>query len=175
MSDTASNDPTASQTALRVVPRVVSSAAAFSELASTLIAAISRVSAAVPAFDDARVTKDFIARKLRVPAPFVTEAVSALVVAAELRDMHPGHWDRTLIRRQYIDAFIPLLKHMEVATKKLRFDIDAQQALLAADAQQIYAVTKALARDREATALGVHVGNMRRALRAARRRRRAGR
>lgn len=175
MSDKPTNDPAASQTALQTTPRVSPSTTAFAELANTLIAAITRVSAAVPVFDDSRVSRDFVERKLRVPAPFVIEAVAALIAESELRGVNALNSDRILLRQQYIDAFYPLLRHMEVAAKELRFRIEAQEALLASDAQQIYGVGKALAQDRSTNSmLKVYVRNMSRALRAARRPRRKG-
>jgi DNA-binding protein H-NS len=173
MVDKPVDDPSAaSQSGGEVVPRLPYSSPSFWELANTLIGAIDKVSAAVPTFEDSRVSREFVERKLRVPASFVTEAVSALLVEPELRSVNTLSSDRTLLRKQYIDAFLPLLNHMDVATKELRFNIEAQQALLAADAQQIYGFAKVLAQDRDTSSVSVYVGNMKRALRAARRKKR---
>lgn len=147
----------------------------YSELAKTLIAMIDQVlRAATPDFETPTLSPKYVARKLRVPPDLISHAFGALLVHPELKNVDALDAATALRRKQYIDAFIPVIKHMDATLKAMRFNVDANQALIAASAEQIYGVAKALARDRETASLSVFVGNMKRALRAARRPRRRG-
>jgi hypothetical protein len=143
----------------------------YADLAAPVLAALEQFMAAIPPLDNLAVTQDFIKRKRRVPAPFVTHAVSAVVADPELQNVKSLNTAQALDDKLCVDAFIPLARQMDAAVKSLLLIIQGREARLAANAQQIYAVAKALSRDREATPLGVQVGNMKRAMKGPRRRR----
>ncbi|HYK01367.1 MAG TPA: hypothetical protein VE974_06395 [Thermoanaerobaculia bacterium] len=174
MTDKVKQNPVASTAALdEPAPMVTPSPTFYSELANSLLTALDQFTAAVPNFDNPTVSKDYIKKKRRVPALLVTNAVSAVLVHSELHSVKALNAEQTIDDKQYIDAFTPLARHMETALKAIIFGIEAREARLAANAQQIYAVAKAFVRDRESTTLAVHVDNMKRAIKAARRGKRA--
>ena len=152
-------------------PAPASSPTFYADLAAPVVAALEQFMAAIPPLDTLAVTQDFIKRKRRVPAPFVTHAVSAVVADPELQNVKSLNTAQALDDKLCVDAFIPLARQMDAAVKSVLLIIQGREARLAANAQQIYAVAKALSRDRDATPLGVQVGNMRRAMKGPRRRR----
>jgi hypothetical protein len=143
----------------------------YADLAAAVIAALDQFKAQMPPADNLAVSKDFIKKKRRVPAPFVTDAVSAILGEAELQNVKSLNIAQALDDKLCLDALIPLARHVDAALKALLLIIQAREARLAANAQQIYAVSKAFSRDREATSLAVHVANMKRSLKGPRRRR----
>jgi hypothetical protein len=147
------------------------SASFYDEIVAPVMAALEQFSVAIPPLDNLAVTQDFIKRKRRVPAPFVTHAVSAILVELELQNVKSLNTAQAFDDKRCLDALVPLARQMDAALKALLLIIQGREARLAANAQQIYAVAKAFARDREATSLGVHVVNMKRALKGPRRRR----
>lgn len=164
MQETPSNDRTPATTALEPVPMVSPSPTFYSELAQTLITAIDQFTAAIPEFDNPIVSDEFVLRKRSIRPEFVTEAVSALLVHTELQNMKQLNAVEALDDKQYIDAFVPLARHMQSALRGLRSTIKARKARLAGNAQLIYSVAKAFTRDRKTSSLGEHVGNMKRSL-----------
>jgi hypothetical protein len=143
----------------------------YAELAAAVISALDQFNAAMPPLDPLTVSEKFIRRKRRVPAPFVTDAVGALLVESELQNVRTLNAAQLVDDKLCIEAFTPLLRRLKAAEKVVRLMVHAREARAAAGAQQIYAVAKAFASDREATSLGVHVGNMKRSLRGTRRQR----
>ena len=59
----------------------------YEEIVAPVMAALEQFSAAMPPLDNLAVTQDFITRKRRVPAPFVTHAVAAMLVELELQNV----------------------------------------------------------------------------------------
>jgi len=138
----------------------------YSQLAADLIASLDGFTAAVPDFDNPlRLSASFIQSKRRVPKAFVVDAIAALLVSGELQGLKISNTAEVLDDQQYIDAFVPLARHLETALKGLNFTIQAREARLAANAQKIFTTAKALAQDREGTTIGVHVENMKRSRR----------
>lgn len=151
----------------------VAEATAYRELAAALIAALDQFRAAVPDFGTAHhVSKEFIDRKKRIPAKFVVDAVSALLVNDDLQSIPLLKRDEVLDDQQYVENLAPVLRHLGATWKGLKFNIDAREARLAAASQQIYGVARSLASDRDAAAITAHVENMKRS-RYPRRRRKA--
>jgi hypothetical protein len=163
MPEKPTKDQTPEITAIEPVPMVSPSPTFYSELATTLITAIDQFTSSVPDFNNPIVTEDFVTKKRRIRPEFVTEAVSALLVHSELHNIKQLNAVEALDDKQYVDAFIPLARHIKGALKGLGFSISARQARLAGNAQLIYSVAKAIARDRNTT-LGVHVDDMKRSL-----------
>ncbi len=153
------------------VPGPFPAASFYEAIVAPVMAALEQFSVAIPPLDNLAVTQDFIKRKRRVPAPFVTHAVSAILVEIELQNVKSLNTAQAFDDKRCLDVLVPLARQMEAALKALLLIIQGREARLAANAQQIYAVAKAFARDREATSLGVHVVNMKRALKGPRRRR----
>jgi hypothetical protein len=166
--------PSASPAAVEPAPVPTPSSIVYADIAAPLQSALEQFNAALPPLDNPSMTKEFITRKRRVPAPLVTHAVSAILVEPELQNMKSLNIPQMLDDKQCLDVFIPLERNMDAAHKALIMEIQAREARLAGNSQQIYAVSKALARDRDATTLGVHVVNMKRAMKGPRRRRTGG-
>lgn len=143
----------------------------YAELAAALISALDQFNAAMPPLDALTVSEKFIKRKRRVPPPFVADAVTAILGESELQSIKTLNAAQLLDDKLCVEAFAPLLRRLKAAEKIVRLMVQAREARQAAGAQQIYAVAKAFASDREATSLGVHVGNMKRSLRGTRRQR----
>ena len=142
----------------------------YSERAKELIAAIDRLTEGVPDFDAPQVSKEFVNRKRQIPPEFISHALSALKVDAELHGVPALNAGQVFARKQYVEAFHPVIRHLEATLAGVRFSVAAAEAQLAGHAQQIYGIAKALTRDRETpTQLTMHVEHMQRALRAARR------
>ena len=167
---TTKDDQTTVTAPLEATPMVSPSPTFYSELANTLIAAIDQFTGAIPEFDNPIVSEEFVIKKRRIRAEFITEAVSALLVHTELQNMKHLNALEALDDKQYIDAFTPLARHMQSALRGLRSSIKAREARLGGSAQRIYSVAKALTRDRKTSSLGEHVGNMKRTLAPATRR-----
>ena len=144
----------------------------YSQLAANLIAALDQVTAAVPNFEDGVTTKDFVSKKRRVPPAFIVDAISALKVNGDLHNVKALNVLEAMDDSQYVEAFEPVIRHLQAALAGLEFSVAGRKARLAATAQKIYAISKALVRDRENTSVGiaVHVNNMKRSLRPSRRR-----
>ena len=146
----------------------------YSERAKELIAAIDRFTQGVPDFDAPQVSKEFVNRKRQVPPEFISHALSALKVDAELQGVPALKAGEVFLKKQYVEAFHPVIRHLVATLAGVRFSVAAAEAQIAGHAQQIYGVAKALARDREMpTPLTMHVEHMQRALRAARRKKSA--
>jgi hypothetical protein len=164
MSAKTTHTPSASPAAVEPAPVPTPSPIVYADIAAPLQSAIEQFNAALPPLDNLSMTKEFITRKRRVPAPLVTHAVSAILVEPELQNMKSLNIAQMLDDKQCLDVFIPLERNMDAAHKALIMEIQAREARLAGNSQQVYAVSKALARDRDATTLGVHVVNMKRAM-----------
>jgi hypothetical protein len=142
----------------------------YAEMAAALITAVDHLMTSVPDFGVPVVTTDVVDRKRRVPPEFVAKAVNALTVRSELQSIKAVNAAQTVDDKQFVDAFEPLADHLSAALKGLKRVIVARKARLTASAQQIYAFSKALAREREAAPIADHVDEMKRTLRPARRR-----
>jgi hypothetical protein len=162
---------TAAAVAVVMEPAPIPSLTFYAELVAPLAIALELFKAGIPPLDNLTVTKDFIKKKRRVPAPFVSDAVSAVLIEADLQNVRTINTAQALDDQACLDAFIPLARHIDAVRKAVLLIIQGREARLAASAQQIYAVAKAFSRDREATSLGVHVGNMKRSLKGSHRRR----
>jgi hypothetical protein len=141
----------------------------YTELANTLLAALDQFSAAMPHLPEAAVTKAFVRRKRGVPAVFRDGALSAAIIHPELQGIKALELTQTIDDRQHNEAMRPVARRLGEIGKSLNFEIDARDARVAAAAQQIYGVAKVFVRDRENATLGIHVDDLQRVLRAARR------
>jgi hypothetical protein len=141
----------------------------YSELANTLLAALDQFSAAMPQLGETAVTRAFVRRKRAVPAEFRDGALGAVLIHPELQGIKALDLTQSMDDRQHNEAMRPVARRLEALHKSLDFEIDARDARVAATAQQIYGVARAFVRDRENATLGIHVANLQRALRAARR------
>jgi hypothetical protein len=142
----------------------------YSEMAMALIAAVDRLIESVPDFGAPVVASAVVERKRRVPPGFVASAVNALTVSSELQGVKGLNAVQAIDDKQFVDAFEPLEAHLATTLKGLKRVILARKARLTASAQQIYAFSKALARERDAAPIGDHVDEMKKTLRPVRRR-----
>jgi hypothetical protein len=137
----------------------------YGEVAAQLSASLAAFVATVPDFVIANPpSKRFMKTKRGVPKPFVGTAFGAVSASDDLKSVPQLDTVRALDIKQYIDAFKPLHDQLITVERGLGYSLGVKQALLAADAQKIYAVAKGLARDMDGGELVVHVQNMRRDL-----------
>lgn len=137
----------------------------YGDVAAQLSASLAAFVAAVPDFEIANPpSKRFVKLKRAVPKPFVGTAVGAAITSEDLKSVQQLDTTRALDNKQYLDAFRPLHDQLITVERGLGYSIGVKEALLAADAQKIYAVAKGLARDKDGGEIVVHVQNMRRDL-----------
>ena len=145
--------------------------ALFAQIAAALMAALDQFMDAVTGFGEAEgVTKNLIEKKRRTRPAFVNHAVSALLTDTDLQSVPQLDADQIRESRELIDELKPALEHMGNVHKALKTTIEAREALLVASAEQIYGIARTLVRDRDSSTLAVHVDNMRKARRPAKRR-----
>ena len=149
----------------------ITTRALFAQIAAALMAALDQFMDAVTDSGGAdSVTKTLVERKRRTPPAFVNHAVNALLTDADLQSVPQLDAEQIRESRDLIDELRPALEHMGNVHKALKATIEAREALLVASAEQIYGIARTLVRDRDSSTLAVHVDNMRKARRPAKRR-----
>jgi len=105
---------------------------------------------------------------LSIPDEFLGGAVAAVDQSPVLQSVEKLSVRQAREALLFRDAFLPIAKKVQEIGNTLEFTIDFRLAKQKADALQIYAVAKALARDTKNPAADTHVANMRRYLRRGR-------
>jgi hypothetical protein len=147
----------------------------YQQVADNLLAAIAAFVAEIPSFETAEtMPRSFIRRKRGVPREFVNTAVGALITSPELQSVKQLDATVSADNHQYVEGLSPVLNQLGTIYKDLKATLDGKRALLASDAQQIYAVARSLAHEKQGGALLSHVENMRRALRPRRKKAKKG-
>lgn len=144
----------------------------YQQVANELSAAMQTFKSAIPGYESAHsLTKNVVEQKRRIPEAFVKKAVAALLMSPELQTVRQLDAAESLDDAQFIDALAPVLQQLGTLYDGLKFTIDARKARLAANAQQIYAISRGLAQTRAGADLTGHVEEMKRARRSHPRRR----
>jgi hypothetical protein len=145
--------------------------ALFAQIVAALMVALDQFMDSVTGFGEAEgVTKSLIRKKRRTPPAFVNHAVSAVLTDTDLQSVPQLDAEQVRESRELIDELKRALEHMGNVHKALKTAIEAREALLVTNAEQIYGIARTLVRDRDSSTLAVHVDNMRKARRAAKRR-----
>jgi hypothetical protein len=105
---------------------------------------------------------------LSIPDEFLGGAIAAVDQSPALQGIEKLSVSRARDALQFRDAFLPIARKVLKIGNALEFTVDFLLAKQKADALQIYAVAKALARDAKNPAADTHVANMRRYLRRGR-------
>ncbi len=135
----------------------------YGQLATTLVGSLDQFTAAIPDFGNPQqVSMEFVQRKRYIRPQFIADAISALLVSPELQSLRLVNLAEVMDDKQFVDAFLPLLRHLEAATKGLKFIVAMRNARLGEAAQQTYGLARELDRNKAASTISAHVENMKR-------------
>lgn len=137
----------------------------YQELADEISAAFDGFVAKLPQFEERHpTTQRFVQGHLSVSDQFVASAVAAVDATEELQGVKKLDVNQARDVFQFVDAFQAIADKSIAFGRGLQFTIDSQKASLAADALQIYAISKGLVRDPGSAPLVAHVATMKRHL-----------
>jgi hypothetical protein len=109
-------------------------------------------------------TANFVRSFLSVPIPFLGTAIAAVDQMEELRAVKKLDIAGGRDTLQFNEAFLPIKDKTALLLDTLSFTLSSRKATLGADALQIYAILKGLARDPGATDAHAHLQNLKRDL-----------
>lgn len=137
----------------------------YQELADEISAAFDGFVAKLPQFEERHPsTQRFVQGHLTISPQFVASAVAAVDATEELQNVKKLDVNEARDVFQFEDAFQAIADKSIAFGRGLQFTIDARKASLAADALQIYAISKGLVRDPGSAPLVAHVATMKRHL-----------
>jgi hypothetical protein len=137
----------------------------YQELADEISAAFDGFITKLPQFEERHPsTQRFVQGHLTIPTQFVASAVAAVDATEELQNVKKLDVNQARDVFQFEDAFQAIAEKSIAFGRGLQFTIDSRKASLAADALQIYAISKGLARDAGSAPLVAHVATMKRHL-----------
>ena len=137
----------------------------YQELADEFSAAFDGLVAKLPQFEERHpATQAFVQGHLNVSDQFVASAVAAVDATEELQGVKKLDVNQARDVTQFVNAFQAVADKALAFGRGLQFTIDSQKASLAADALQIYAISKGLVRDPGSASLVAHVATMKRHL-----------
>ena len=109
-------------------------------------------------------TATFVRSHLNVPIPFLATAIYTVEQTPELQLLNKLDPVAARDALQFIEAFRPVLDKATAFQQSLEFTVNSKRSQLTADALQIYAIAKGLARDPSGAVVGLHVLNLKRDL-----------
>jgi hypothetical protein len=137
----------------------------YQQLAEHFSKALDEIAALIPQMEGERpATADFIRSHQNIPIVFLGTAIAAVEQVPELQDVRKLDVARARDTLQFIEAFRPMLDKFTRIEKSLAFTLGSRKANLAADALQIYAIAKGVARDPDASTAASIVQNLKRDL-----------
>jgi len=137
----------------------------YQELADEISAAFDGFVAKLPQFEERHPsTQRFVQGHLSVSDQFVASAVAAVDATEELQGVKKLDVNQARDVMQFEDAFQAIADKAIAFGRGLQFTIDSRKASLAADALQIYAISKGLVRDPGSAPLVAHLETMKRHL-----------
>jgi hypothetical protein len=137
----------------------------YQELADEISAAFDGFVAKLPQFEERHPsTQRFVSGHLTISDQFVASAVAAVDATEELQGVKKLDVNQARDVAQFVDAFQAIADKAIAFGRGVQFTINSQKASLAADALQIYAISKGLIRDPGSAALVAHVATMKRHL-----------
>ncbi len=137
----------------------------YQQLANNFVKALDEITAVIPKLEiSQRTTTSFVRSHLNVPTEFLGTAIAGVERTPELQGA--GRLDVPAARAtlQFIEAFRPVQDKVTAFANSLKFTMDSGKASLAADALQVYAIAKGVARHPEAIAVASLVANLKRDL-----------
>lgn len=156
----AAGDPPASPT-----PVPTPTVTHYQQVAAQMSAALSSAAALIASFESPHgSTLAFVRSHRSVPVDFISTAVTTVEATPELQSVNKFDVTEARDVLQFLDAFRPVVDQLEALRVDLKFTMDSRKAAVAADALQIYAIAKGVARDPSSAALLAHVNNMKRDL-----------
>lgn len=133
----------------------------YQELADEISAAFDGFVTKLPQFEERHPsTQAFVQGHLSVSDQFVASAVAAVDATEELQGVKKLDVNQARDVTQFVNAFQAVADKALAFGRGLQFTIDSQKASLAADALQIYAISKGLVRDPGSAPLVAHVATM---------------
>jgi hypothetical protein len=137
----------------------------YQELADEISAAFDGFITKLPQFEERHPsTQRFVQGHLSVSDQFVASAVAAVDATGDLQNVKKLDVNTARDVFQFEDAFQAVADKAIAFGRGLQFTIDSRKASLAADALQIYAISKGLARDPGSSSLVAHLETMKRHL-----------
>lgn len=137
----------------------------YQQVAAQMSAALSNAAALIASLESPHTsTIGFVRSHSGVPANFIATAATAVVAAPVLQSVSKFDVDEARDVLQFLEAFRPVVDQIEALGVDVKFTMDSRKATVAADALQIYAIAKGVARDPSSAALLAHVNNMKRDL-----------
>lgn len=137
----------------------------YQQLADDFTKALDQIASSIPKLEATHpATANFVRSHVNVPTEFLATAIAAVEQTPELQAVNKFDVVAARDALQFIEAFRPVLDKMAALTDSLRFTISGRKATVAADALQIYAIAKGVARDPGATNAHSHVQNLKRDL-----------
>jgi len=137
----------------------------YQELADEISAAFDGFVAKLPQFEERHpATQRFVQGHLTISDQFVASAVAAVDATEELQSVKKLDVNQARDVFQFVDAFQAIAEKAIAFGRGLQFTIDSRKASLAADALQIYAISKGLGRDPGSAPRVAHVATMKRHL-----------
>ena len=120
----------------------------YQEIAAKVSSDLAAAVAQIPHFEARHETTEAFVRSHKgVKAEFIATAVAAVEATPELRAVNKFDVVAARDTLQFIEAFRPVVDQLDALAADVRFTIDARKATQAADALQIYDISKGLARD----------------------------
>ena len=137
----------------------------YQQLADQFSKALDDIVAIIPKLQSTHVsTAKFVRGHLNVSIEFLFSAIAAVEQVTELQQVNKLDVVAARDTLQFIEAFRPVLDRVLAFGKSLQFTMAARKATLAADALQIYSISKGLARDPGSANVASFVANMKRDL-----------
>lgn len=137
----------------------------YQQIADEFMKSLDQIAQIIPKLEGAHPsTANFVRSHQNIPNDFLGTAIAAVEQMSELQGVNKLDITAARDTLQFIDAFRPVLDKVTAFAKTLRYTMASRKASLAADALQIYAITKGIARDASASVAAVHVSNLKRDL-----------
>jgi len=137
----------------------------YQQLADALMKDLDALGTVVPDLEVSHIaTAPFVRSHLNVPLVFLATAIHTVEQTPELQLLNKLDPVAARDALQFIEAFRPVLDKVTAFQQSLEFTVNSKRSLLTADALQIYAIAKGLARDPSGAVVGMHVLNLKRDL-----------
>jgi hypothetical protein len=109
-------------------------------------------------------TVGFVRSHVNVSLEFLETVIAAVERTPTLTQLNKVDLVQARDTLQFLSAFRVIVDRIDEVSKALKFTMDSRKANLSADALQIYAIAKGVARDAGSADVAIHVQNMKRDL-----------
>jgi len=133
--------------------------------AQSFMQALDEMAKVIPNLENTHpATAQFVRSHLNVSLEFLAGVIAAVEQSPELQSVNKMDVVAARDALQFIEAFQQVLDKLNAFARALKDTMNTRRANLTADALQIYAIAKGVARDPGASKMAVHVSNLRRKL-----------